>query len=335
MVVRALGGLGDVICATPALRQLRAALPQARITYIGLPQVAGVVRRYGHLIDRFVEFPGFPGVVEHSFSCERLTSFLEAQRGNARVDLAIQMHGSGSVTNAFTALLDARRMAGYYLPGLWQPSELFSAFPDHLPEIERWTALVAQMGYGEGGDAPEFPLSDADRAGLHEIAPQLRHRPCAVVHAGASDIRRRWPPAYFARIADLLATFGLQVVLTGTSSETAVVAEVERRMTKPALNLCGSTSLGAAAALIEQAHLVVTNDTGTSHLAAALQTPSVVIFIASDPARWAPLDKAKHRAVGAGVPDVPLGGKVAAPSPEMPELDEVAAAVHDVMSVVA
>lgn len=334
-VVRALGGLGDVLCAVPALRQLRKALPAARISFIGLPQVASVVARFPYLVDRFIEFPGFPGVVEHSFSRARLIAYLDGQRGSARVDLAIQMHGSGSVTNVFTALLDARVMAGFCLPGLWQPPGQFGPFPETLPEVRRWTALMSALGFDDEGDTLEFPVVDADRNALDQAAPHLRQRPYAVVHAGASDVRRRWPADRFARVADLLAALGLQVVLTGTASETAVVAQVETGMTKPAVNLCGQTSLGAAAALIERAHIVVTNDTGTAHLAAAVQTPSVVIFIASDPDRWAPLDRAKHRVVGRGVPDPKFGSLASTAAPTIPDLDDVVDAVHDIMAVVA
>lgn len=334
-IVRALGGLGDVLCAIPALRQLRRALLSVRIEYVGLPQVAGAVERFPDLIDRFIEFPGFPGVVESSFSRERLTAFLDAQRGNPRPDLAIQMHGSGSVTNVFTSLLDARVMAGYYLPGLWRPAGCFSVFPEGLPEVRRWTALMDGLGFDGIGDALDFPVTDADRDALDRAAPGLRQRPYAVVHAGASDARRRWPAVRFARVGDLLATLGLQVVLTGTATETAIVAEVEAAMAKPAVNLCGRTSLGAAAALIERAHLVVTNDTGTSHLAAALRTPSIVIFIASDPARWAPLDHVKHRAVGPGIADIAFGSFAHPVDASLPDLDDVVDAVHDMMAVVA
>jgi len=65
-------------------------------------------------------------------------------------------------------------------------------------------------------------------------------------------------------------------------------------MTAPALHLAGATSLGGLAALVSHARLVVCNDTGISHLAAAMCTPSTVIASGSDTRRWAPLDHALH-----------------------------------------
>jgi ADP-heptose:LPS heptosyltransferase len=94
-------------------------------------------------------------------------------------------------------------------------------------------------------------------------------------------------------------------------------------MTAPAIDLAGGTDLGVAAALIASAAIVVTNDTGTSHLAAALGTPSVTLFQASDPARWAPLDRARHRIAGRGLPDAVPGRPqpiAAATPPDVPEV---------------
>jgi ADP-heptose:LPS heptosyltransferase len=68
-------------------------------------------------------------------------------------------------------------------------------------------------------------------------------------------------------------------------------------MKAPSWNLAGRTSLGALAVLLQDACLLICNDTGVSHLAAALKVKSVAIFTKSDPLRWAPLDRDRHRAV--------------------------------------
>jgi ADP-heptose:LPS heptosyltransferase len=121
------------------------------------------------------------------------------------------------------------------------------------------------------------------------------------VHPGARLPSRRWLPQRFAEVADRLAASGLKVVLTGSPAEAEIVHAVQRAMRMPSLDLSGRTELGALAALIAQARLVVSNDTGISHVAAAVATPSVIVSCGSDPQRWAPLDGERHQVVVADV----------------------------------
>lgn len=298
-VFRALA-LGDQLNAVPALRALRAALPDARITLIGLPWSRGWVHRFSQYLDDFLEFPGYPGIPEVAFEPTRLTTFLQAVQADP-FDLVIQLHGSGLASNPFCALLGARAMAGFYLPGGWCPDpDRFVPYPGHLHEARRYLALMDHLGAPSRGEELEFPLADDERtaawalAGKHGLLPGR----FACLHPGASAPARRWPLEHFAAVGDALAQRGLRVVLTGTPGEAPLTAEVAARMQAPAVDLAGRTSLGELGALLEHARLLVANDTGVSHLAAALSVPSVIVFLASDPRRWAPLDDRLHRVVG-------------------------------------
>jgi ADP-heptose:LPS heptosyltransferase len=295
-VLRALRGLGDMLCVVPALRCLRAALPEAHVTLVGLPGARWMQERFPGYLDDFLEFPGFPGIPEVPVDTRRLPEILAAVQG--RFDLALQMHGSGSNSNSFTLLLGARISAGFYLPALWCPSpEHFAPYPAHLQEVRRWLALMEFLGAPTGNEALEFPVLPADRERLQAAWPG--HRAGYVcLHPGANEAQRRWPVERFAAVGDALADEGMTVVLTGTGAEREITSAVARAMRQEAVDLAGRTDLGALAALMQGAALVVCNDTGVSHLAAALKTPSVVIFAASDPERWAPLDGRLHRAVG-------------------------------------
>src|SRR5690242_10597070 len=117
-VLRALQ-LGDVLCATPALRALRAAFPKAHITLIGLPWARDMVDRLSY-IDELLAFPGFPGLPESAPDLAALPEFFRNAQAH-RFDLVVQMHGDGRLSNSLAAALGARMLAGYYVPGAWCP----------------------------------------------------------------------------------------------------------------------------------------------------------------------------------------------------------------------
>lgn len=296
-IVRALPGLGDLLCAVPAWRALRAALPQAQVTLIGLPWARTFIERYPAYLDNFIEFPGYPGIPEVSSQLTKLPAFFASVQ-EQHFDLALQMHGNGSVINPFTVLLGARVNAGFYLHGFYCPDpERFLPYPAHEPEVWRHLRLMEFLGIPLQGAELEFPLWEEDFSFLHTIEEvrNLQAGEYVCVHPGASVLERCWSQELFAVVADALAARGFQVVLTGTGAEADLTQAVRKSMRTSPIDLAGRTSLGALAALLSNARLLVCNDTGVSHLATALQVKSVVIFSSSDPNRWAPLDRDRHR----------------------------------------
>jgi ADP-heptose:LPS heptosyltransferase len=296
-IVRALPGLGDFLCAVPALRALRA----HHVTLIGLPQTRALAARYGAYVDEMLDFPGFPGLPEVPLEPARTVAFL-AEQQRRPADLVLQLHGSGVTSNAFCALLGGRRTAGYAPVGA-------ARMPDFLPWVEaesevlRPLRLLEHVGLPSDGRATGFPIEPDDE---REAGALGIPGPYAVLHPGSSLPDRRWPAARFAAVGDALADRGLTPVITGTRDEAPIVTDVARRMRATPFDACGATSLGGMAALLRGARVTIVNDTGTSHLAAAVGAPSVVLFMVTDPARWAPLDRARHRALRApaGVGDV-------------------------------
>lgn len=297
-IVRALPGLGDLLCLVPTLRALRSAFPNSKITLIGLPWAQRFVKRFAGYLDRWIEFPGYPGIPEVPFVPQRTAAFL-AQMQAQSFDLALQLHGSGCASNPFTQRLGAQHTAGFFVPGQVADAALFLPYPDHLPEVRRSLRLLTFLGIPLQGDHLEFPLTAADWAAGRAIVAAHRLQCVAYVciHPGASVSARRWLPIAFAKTADALAAQGYQIVLTGTACEAELTQTVAGAMRFPAIDLAGKTDLGGLAVLLKDARLLVCNDTGVSHLAAALQVKSVVIFSNSDPKRWAPLDRQRHRVV--------------------------------------
>lgn len=292
--------LGDMLCATPALRALRHALPSAKITLMGLPWAELLPKRFPRYIDAFLHMPGYPGFPEQRFQPEAFLSFLEESQ-HRRFDIAIQMHGDGRNSNALLAMLGARLTFGFYRAGQYCPDpNRFMPYPETIPEPLRLLELMEFLGATPQGEHLEFPLfpedfTEAEALIQPERLSQYRY---VCVHPGSREPARRWSPEGFAKVADTLAAEGLTIVLTGSDEDGDATHEVAQMMRAPSIDLCGRTSLGSLGVLLSRSALLVCNDTGVSHMGAALRTPSVIAFVSSDVERWAPLDRERHHPVG-------------------------------------
>lgn len=296
--------LGDMLCATPALRALRSAYPQAELTLVGLPWAAALAERLP-CVDHFIALPGHPGLPEVPADVRALPAFLQAVQ-QRDFDLALQLHGSGAIVNPLVASFGARATAGFGDASNWVPADdraRYIGWPAQGHEIERLLALTDHLGCARQGLQLDFPLTEADRVEARALlAPLPAGSGYALVHAGSQLASRRWPVERFAEVARHLRAQGLQLVLTGGPGEAALVAELQRLLQGQALNLTGRTSLWTLGAVVAQARYVVCNDTGISHIAAALGRPSLVLSCGSDVQRWAPLDADRHRVLWHDLP---------------------------------
>lgn len=299
VVFRALQ-LGDMLCAVPALRALRGALPHAHIALVGLPWAEQFANRFGSYLDKFFMFPGHAALHEQQVQPDLLPGFYQAVRAR-RFDLALQMHGSGEISNSIVQSFGAGCTAGYTAATSdMDNTGAYFPYPASGPEPVRLLDLVTQLGAPPMGTHLEFPLAQADWTELREsgYAAGLTPGGYVCLHPGARMRDKCWPPQAFAHVADhLAAEFGVTVVLTGSAKERDLTEAVAAHMQTPAVNAAGPISIGAMAALMSQARLLVCNDTGVSHIAAGLKLPSVVIFSKADIMRWAPLDQQRHRCV--------------------------------------
>lgn len=132
LIMRALK-LGDLLCAIPAFRALRAAWPAAEMVLLGLPWARVLVDRYPEYLDGFCEFPGYPGLPEQPPDAQRWES-VRAKLRRQKFDLAVQMHGDGSIVNALVGSLGASRAAGFYPPsGVCPDPQTHLAWPTPTP----------------------------------------------------------------------------------------------------------------------------------------------------------------------------------------------------------
>lgn len=297
--------LGDLLCATPALRALHRHYPYAEITLIGRPWAGEMIARLPYLA-RLRVFPGYPGFEEVLDSPVSVAEFLEEERRYG-YDLAIQMHGDGSASNGFVAQLGAKVSLGYRRPGLVDDRLTISLpFDSNDHEVLRLLRLTEVLGACSNDVRLEFPIRSDERGRATKLlSPILKSSqsstgPLIGLHTGAKDVTRRWPPERFAALADILVErYHARVLLTGSADERTITTAVQQAMHFSALDLAGKTDLGTLAAVIQQLDLLITNDTGTSHIAAATRTKSVVLFGLNRPERWAPLDQKRHRYIDA------------------------------------
>jgi len=302
VLVRARTGLGDLLCTVPALRALRARLPDAHIALLSYAEMRPVVDRMRAWVDELLPFPGWPGIPERPVDVRALAPFLAAVR-ERRFDLAVQMYGGNPAANEVTERLGAARTAGFLVPGTAAPDPAgHMAYPHGRHEIDRHLDLMALLGAPSTGAALEFPIEPRDESEAAAVRADagLGSGPYALLHPGATSPSRRWPVERWARVADALAARGLTVGVTGVPSERDAASAVCRRMRSPSANLCGRTTLGGFAALLRGAALLAGNDSGPAHLAAAVGVPSVVVFLSGDPVRWAH-PGAQHRVARADV----------------------------------
>src|SRR5690606_36514084 len=295
--------LGDILCAVPRLQALSRRLPHARITLVGLAAAQPVLRFFPDLVDELVEFPGDDAFPEKEVDTHALPGFYHSMR-KRRFDVAIQLHGSGGRSNAIVQKMEPAQWVGFVPDaGAAEPGRLMP-WPDDRHEVHRYLALLEYIGIPAHDDRYELRVGTDDEAYARLLAAEsgLMVERLVVVHPGARLRSWRWPVERFAAVASALAEDGWHVALTGSSAELELVQAVQRAATRPLVDLCGATDLNSLAALVKLARLLICNDTGISHVAAGVGTPSIVIASGSDVRRWAPLDKDRHHVLHTALP---------------------------------
>jgi lipopolysaccharide heptosyltransferase II len=294
-----LDNLGDLLMTTPALAAIRHTLPAARITVLASPSGAAAAAHVP-VIDEVIAFdaawvkPPRPGDGEAQ-ALGQLESRLVDELAERRFDAAIVF--TVCTQSALPAALLCR-LAGIPLRLAHSRENPYGLLTDWVPEsdvigesmrheVARQLGLVAWVGLHPQDDRLlfRFGIEHVTRLRMRMAAVGLDPaRPYFVVHPGASAASRRYPAERFGAAAEMVARdSGSQAVFTGDAGEHALIEQARARMTQPSVSLAGRLELGELAALIAGAQLLVANNTGPVHIAAAVNTPVVDLYALTNP----------------------------------------------------
>jgi lipopolysaccharide heptosyltransferase I len=297
--------LGDIVHALPVLTALRKRFPTARITWVINTTYEPLIRQHPDLSDTL---PFDRGLFKHGIwrACRYAVAFA-AELRSRQFDLVIDLQGllrTGLMCLATGSpyrigFANAREGSRYcYTHKIAVPDA------DRIHAVDRYWRVVEALG---GGDQPRrfhVPL-DADELAAVRAELAGLPRPWVAVAVGAKWITKRWPTVHFAELLRRLQShYGGSCLFVGTAEDTAATQAVTQGLLGPTRDFTGKTSLPRLAALLALCDVMVGNDTGPLHLAAALGRPCIAPYTCTRVALHGP-----YTSMAGGVETrVPCGG---------------------------
>jgi heptosyltransferase I len=277
--------LGDVIHALPILAALRRRWPSAHLAWVVSQSFRDVLEGHVDLDELIVyERDGQAGDAKGTVGL-----FGKLIRG--RFDLTIDLQGllrSALMTAATRAkvrvgLADAREGAR------WFYTDLVNAPRLGLHAVERVQRVAAALHLDATQPRFNLPIREADRQWSQKVMAAV-NSPRIVLNVGARWETKRWPPEHFAEIGRRAAQeFGAGLIAVGSGGDRPLVDQLVRRLRGiSVLDLCGQTRLMQLAALALESDLVISNDTGPLHLAAAAGARVIGIYTCTSPGLTGP-----------------------------------------------
>ena len=274
-LISRLSSLGDVACSLPAAGALKAAFPDCEVTWVVDPRFAGVVRSCRHV----------DSVVEAKPSTKSSTWPTFDGEFDAALDLQGLLKSALGIKNA-----KAKDKLGYHWQreGSWLFSGSVRPDPSSLHIVDQYVDVArAAGGIAYRADFGMKPTDAAiDWLATRSDLPEKY----IVLNAGAGWVTKRWPAESFARLIEKLADAGWRCVLIGgpAASDREVAEEIRRSCRAEFLDWVGLTNVEQLIAAISRASAHVGGDTGSSHLAAALNIPAIGLYSITRPIRSCP-----------------------------------------------
>jgi predicted lipopolysaccharide heptosyltransferase III len=288
LVVR-LRSIGDTVLATPSLFALKRFLPNATVDILLEDWVAPVLDGFPH-VDNVI-------TLERKSTASRARVARQLRANN--YDVVYNLHG-GTTATLLTRATGASHRVGYHtyqyarLHNHLSPSSSMLWGRDKTHSVEQQLALLGWTGVPVS-DRPPTKLA-VTAAAFASITTRLReaglaNMPFAVMHPAAAFATKQWAADKFGQVAEDLQSRGLAVIAITTGNEKAIIDEMNQNTATP-VTAFTDLLLPEITALLDRARFFIGNDSGIAHIAAAVETPSVVIFGSSNTAHWRPWAKA-------------------------------------------
>ena len=292
--------LGDIVHAMPTCAAIRRAYPKARLTWLVKHQWAGLVERIDGVDRVWPVKSTLKGWLSQ-------VSLLRAERFDLVVDLQglFRSAAIGSLSGSPLLVGFANGREG----SPWFYSKRVPVPQSEMHAVDRYLLVAKAVGAVETG-APEFRfrIPQTDHEEVDRLLSQSGITPgmsWVAMNVSARWPTKRWPAASFAETADRLRQEGCgAVVMIGGPDERAEVAAVSGMMKTPPIDLAGATAVGLLPALLSRASMLITNDSGPMHVAAAVGIPVVALFGPTSAARTGPYG-AGHDVLTAKIPCSP------------------------------
>ncbi|MDB5801048.1 MAG: waaF [Rhodocyclales bacterium] len=287
-----LDNMGDVLMTTPAMRALKQSMPGCRLSLLASPSGAAVANHIPE-VDQVLMYdaPWVKSPNTHDAASDRrMISRLDAADYDAAVIFTV--YSQSALPAALMCMmadiplrLAHARENPYLLLTDWVRDTEPQSGVRH--EVQRQLDLVASIGAHCDDERLSFRINNADRsallAKLSRRGVNLR-RPWLVLHPGATAASRRYPAEKYAAAAQAIrAQLDCQILITGSEPEIAVCHALQEAVGKNAFSLAGDLTLGELGTLIGSSALLLSNNSGPVHLAAALGTPVVDLYALTNP----------------------------------------------------
>ncbi len=278
ILIRGPNWVGDSVLAIPAMKAVRANFPEAEITLLVRPWVAGLFTS-APFIDKVWSEPRPTSLGEWS----AITSAI--RRGG--FDLAILLPNSfESALMVFVGRVPKR--VGYGTNGRsWLLTHAVERARESQHQVDYYFRLAMAIADGAGTQSIEIQATREERANARKLLKSEgipEDAPFLVLNPGAAyGSAKRWSEERFARAGGTLAReMGLRVAIVGSVMERPIGEAIRTELNGNAAVLSGKTSLEVLIGILAESSLMITNDSGPMHMAAALGVPTVAVFGSTD-----------------------------------------------------